>query len=157
MPPDVVAGFVVVVVGAVVVVVVVLGVVVVTEVAAPLPSLDRSVVLVVVVLDAVEVLAARPEELPAVVREDEFRSLRTCVALPPGCSVATTRPITTLAPVAPSTAPKVSRRSRDLALALSSRGPFGVRPMAIGLLGLANDFQETMHASAPSQWLLSVR
>lgn len=105
-------GFVVVVVGAVVVVVVVLEVVVVAFVS-PLPDENSgSVVLVVVVLDDVDVL---PEGCPAVVLEDWL-----CVVLAPGCSVATTRPRATVAPVAPRIAPRVRRRSRTPAFALVS-------------------------------------
>ena len=132
MPPDVVTGFVVVVVGAVEVVVVVPAVVVVTDVALAVPWPDEdagSVVLVVVGLD-VEVLAVLPEECPAVVR-DGVCSFRISVVLPPGCSMATTRPMATVAPVAPRTAPRVSRRSRTRAEVLASRRPFGLVPMPI--------------------------
>jgi hypothetical protein len=119
VPPEVVTGFVVVVVGAVVVVVVELGVVVV-DVARVLPAPDDvgSVVLDVVVVDDVEVLE---EECPAVVPDDVLCSLLIGVVLPPGCSVATTLPMITVAPVAPRTAPRVSRRSRTRALAVASR------------------------------------
>ena len=133
MPPDVVTGFVVVVVGAVVVVVVVPAVVVVTDVALAVPWPDEdagSVVLVVVGLDDLEVFAVLPEECPAVVR-DGVCSLRISELLPPGCSMATTRPMATVAPVAPRTAPRVSRRSRTRAKVLASRRPFGLVPMQI--------------------------
>jgi hypothetical protein len=140
VPPDVVTGFVVVVVGAVVVVVVVLLEVVVVAFVWPLPDEDSgSLVLVVVVLDDVEVLAVLPEGCPAVVREDGL-----CVVLPPGCSVATTRPIATVAPVAPRIAPRVRRRSRTRALAVASCGLIGLVPMPIGSSGLADGYQETM-------------
>jgi hypothetical protein len=42
----------------------------------------------------------------------------------PGCSLATTTPMATVAPVAASTAPKVRERNRDAVLS-RSRGAFG--------------------------------
>jgi hypothetical protein len=112
VPPDVTRGEVVVVVGAsVVVVVVVVGAVVVAVVAPDPPPVEPLSVEVVVVVEVdVEVEVEVP--VVGVVAAGE--------ALDPGCSLATTTPMTAEAPVALSTTARVNRRSRRCARPRSS-------------------------------------
>jgi hypothetical protein len=103
--PDVATGRVVVVVGGAVVVVVGGTVVVVTGDEEPAPRFDEVVVVVdgavvVVGTTVVEVVGACSGALPD--------------AVAPGCSFATTRPMTTVAPVAATAASRVRNR-RDVA------------------------------------------
>jgi hypothetical protein len=102
-------GEVVVVVGASVVVVVGASVVVVVGVATELPPAAEEVVVGVVVVGVVVVVVG------AVVVDDGVVSAGAVALLAPGCSLATTTPINAVAPVAASTADRVSRRRRTWA------------------------------------------
>jgi hypothetical protein len=116
VPPDVATGRVVVVVGGDVVVVVVgtvvVGVVVLGVVVVPDPAGDSVVgvvagVVVGVVVDVVvEVDGAEVEVLPVVVLAAE---------LTPGCSFATTKPMSAVAPAAPTIEARVRKRTSALA------------------------------------------
>jgi hypothetical protein len=108
VPPEVTEGRVVVVVGGEVVVVVVVGTVFT-------PPVDGSVVVGVVVDGGTEVDVVGSE---VVVDPDEVDGLFG--ALVPGCSFATTTPITAVAPAAARNDARVSRRSRTVARRLVS-------------------------------------
>jgi hypothetical protein len=118
VPPDVTTGRVVVVVGGDVVVVVVVVGTDVVGVVVPDPAGDpvvgvvvAGVVAGVVVGVVVEVDGTEVEVLPVVVLTAE---------LAPGCSFATTKPMSAVAPAAPTIEARVTKRTRALARRLAS-------------------------------------
>jgi hypothetical protein len=72
-----------------------------------------------VVPESPEAEVPADEELPPDV-EDEVVVVVAPVALVPGCSCATTIPMATVAPAAVTMAPRVRKRSRDLARSLAA-------------------------------------